>query len=78
MPHYRILIRHLWLDYLRCSISFSAVASGRQGAALSQTLSWITNHWLLLLLVGRIVIIIATISLVMQHLALAIYHTGEG
>lgn len=65
-------------DYLRCSVGFGAVASGRQGAALSQTFGRITNHWLLLLLVGGVVVIVATISLIMQHLALAISHYGEG
>lgn len=65
-------------DYLRRSVGFGAVASGRQGAALSQTFGWVTNHWLLLLLIGGIVVVVATISLIMQHLALAVCHTGEG
>lgn len=63
--------------YLRCSIGLSTVAPGRQGAALSQTLGRITNHGFLLLLVGGIVILIATVSLVVQHLALAVGHVGK-
>lgn len=63
--------------YLRRSVGLSAVAPGRQGAALSQALGWITNHGLLLFLVGGIVVIIATVPLVVQHLTLAVGHVGE-
>lgn len=65
------------MSYLRCSVGLSTVAPGRQGAALSQTLGWITNHRLFLFLVRGIVIIIATVSLIVHHLALAVSHIGE-
>lgn len=61
--------------YLRCSICLRTVASGRQGAALSQALGRIANHWLLLFLVGGIVVVVATVSLVVHHLTVG--HVGE-
>lgn len=64
--------------YLRGSISLSAVAPGRQGAALSQTLGRITGHRLLLLLVRGVVVVVAAVSLVVHHLALAVCHVAEG
>lgn len=63
--------------YLRCSVGLSTVAPGRQGAPLSQALGWIANHGLLLFLVCGIVVIIATVSLVVHHLALVVGHVGE-
>lgn len=63
--------------YLRGSICLSTVAPGGQRAALSQALGRITNHGLLLFLVGGIIVIVATVSLVVHHLALAVGHVGE-
>ncbi len=63
--------------YLRCSVGLSTVAPGRQGATLSQALGWVTNHWLLLFLVGGIIVIVATVPLVVHHLALAVGHVGD-
>lgn len=63
--------------YLRCSVGLSAVASSRQGASLSQTFGWITTHGLFLFLVRCIVVVIASVSLVVQHLTLAVGHVAQ-
>lgn len=60
--------------YLRCSVGLGAITSGRQGTPLSQALGWITNHGLLLLLVSGVVVVITTVSLVVQHLTLVVGH----
>lgn len=64
--------------YLRGSVGLSAVAPGRQGAALSQTLGRIAGHWLLLLLVGGVVVVVTAVSLVVHHLTLVVSHVAEG
>lgn len=78
----KILLTHLQcifiVIYLRGSVGLSAVAPGRQGATLSQTLGRITGHWLLLLLVGGVVVVVTAVSLVVHHLTLVVSHVAEG
>ena len=66
------------MKYLGRSISLCTIASGRQGAALSQAFGRVANHGLLLFLISRIVVVVATVSLVVHELALALGHVGEG